>query len=185
VWSPATGGPKSDIGDLAVLDPNANPALLQALAPEVIMAGLNISRSFDEPFRNFHDQDASAMDFKLRAAFTGTPYWGAYMTDVVKNVEMVKSKDLLKYLRSNPNVMAAQMDIFREEVHDLGCAEPLILAFGVAAFNLLRQHLAPGEYGALVRLTHYSHYISQSKYREEVLAKLASSGVAPTPRGAD
>lgn len=74
-----------DVGDLSVLDPDTNPALLQMLNPAVMMVGLNISQLVDaEPFRNFHAQNPRAMDFQLRAAFTSTPYYGAYMTDVVK-----------------------------------------------------------------------------------------------------
>ena len=178
VWAPATRGPKSNIGDLSVLDANANPMVLETVNQTVVMVGLNISRSFEESFRNFHDQNPNANDFKLRVAFTGTPYYGAYMTDVVKNVPMVKSGDLIRYLGENPAVIDSQIATFRDELRDLGCAQPTILAFGSAAYKLLLQHLMRGEYRALVRLTHYSHYIAKDKYRDTVLATLASWSAA-------
>jgi hypothetical protein len=178
VWAPGTRGPKSGIGDLSVLDANANPMVLQTVNPTVVMVGLNISRSFEEPFRNFHDENPNANDFKLRSAFTGTPYYGAYMTDVVKNVPMVKSGDLIRYLRENPAVIGSQITTFREELQDLGGAQPTILAFGSTAYKLLLQHLMPSDYQALVRLTHYSHYIGKDKYRDTVLATLASWSAA-------
>ena len=178
VWAPATGGPKSSIGDLSVLDANANPLVLQTVNQAIVMVGLNISRSFEEPFRNFHDQAPSANDFKLRFAFTDTPYYGAYMTDAVKNVPMVKSGDLIRYLRENPSVIDSQIAAFRDELSDLGCARPTILAFGSAAYKLLLRHLMPSEYRALVRLTHHSHYIGKDEYRDIVLAAVTSSSAA-------
>ena len=51
---------------------NADPMVLQTVNQAVVMVGLNISRSFEEPFRNFHDRNPNANDFKLRVAFTGT-----------------------------------------------------------------------------------------------------------------
>ncbi len=178
VWAPATRGPKSNIDDLSVLDANANPMVLQTVNHAVVMVGLNISRSFEEPFRNFHDRNPNANDFKLRVAFTGTPYYGAYMTDVVKNVPMVKSGDLIRYLGENPAVIDSQIATFRDELRDLDCAQPTILAFGSAAYKLLLQHLMRSEYRALVRLTHYSHYVGKDKYRDTVLATLASWSAA-------
>jgi hypothetical protein len=72
VWAPATRGPKSNVGDLSIFDVAVNPTILQTLKSSVIMVGLNISRTFDEPFRNFHDQNPNANDFKIRYAFTDT-----------------------------------------------------------------------------------------------------------------
>ena len=176
VWAPATQSPKSNIGDLSVLDLTANPTIVQTLRGNVIMVGLNISRSFDEPFRNFHDQSPYANDFKIRYAFTGTPYYGAYMTDIIKNVAIVKSAGLLTYLREHPSVISSQIATFREEVRDLGCTRPTILAFGSAAYKILLEHLSPDEYRNLIRLTHYSHHIGKEKYRDAVMGQVSTNG---------
>ena len=44
VWSAAGESPTSNVGDMGALDPKANPELLLALNPAVVMLGLNISR---------------------------------------------------------------------------------------------------------------------------------------------
>jgi len=140
------------------------------------MIGLNLSRGFpDSPFRNFHDPDPVAQDFKIRHAFNGTSYWGAYMTDVIKgHVELV-SGQLLNYLRAHPQVIQKQLKALRSELLDLGCPRPVVLAFGGAVFSLLKRNLSRNDYSLLIRLTHYSHFISKEKYRAKVHEQIASA----------
>jgi len=181
VWAPATRGPKSNIGDLSIFDLAANPTTLDTLNGSVVMVGLNISRSFVEPFRNFHDPNPNANDFKIRYTFASTPYYGAYMTDIIKNVEMVKSADLISHLRAHPTLIHSNVTTFRQELRDLPCRRPTILAFGLAAYNLLAENLLPEEYLSLTRLTHYSHQIGKEKYRETVLAQVSASRATRLP----
>jgi hypothetical protein len=110
------------------------------------MVGLNISRSFSEPFRNFHDPSPRANDYKIRFAFTGTPYYGAYMTDVVKGMPMVESSSLLNRLRMAPALIPENIARLRRELDDLGSSRPLLLAFGGAAYALLAEYLPSGDY---------------------------------------
>lgn len=57
VWAESTGRPKSNIGDLSVLEPDHNPTLLQTLRDDVVMLGLNLSRFFPAAtFANFTTQ---------------------------------------------------------------------------------------------------------------------------------
>src|SRR5690348_1240745 len=84
VWADASQKPKSNVGDMTIFDVDANPTLMRVLKKDVVMVGLNISRSSSEPFRNFHDSDPRANDFKIRYAFKGTGFYGAYMTDIIK-----------------------------------------------------------------------------------------------------
>ena len=133
VWAEASKTPKSDIGDLSILDVEANGSLLEIIKGNVIMVGLNIARSFSEPFRNFHDPSSKANDFKIRYAFTNTKYYGAYMTDIIKNVEMVDSNDLLEHLKASPSLVRQNVEAFREELQSLNSGKPTILAFGAAA----------------------------------------------------
>ena len=184
VWAVASEKPKSNIGDMSVFDVEANPSLLSTLKPNVVMAGLNSSRSlaFDQPFRNFHDRNPRAQDFKIRYAFTGTPYYGAYMTDIIKNVEMGDSKDLLDHLKASPHLIEENVQAFRRELHDLNGGKPTILAFGVTAHRLIAESVPATEYARLVRLTHYSHQIGKEAYREMVLAQLVSRN-APDREG--
>ncbi len=176
VWAAVARGPKSNIDDLSILDVATTPTTLQVLKNDVVMVGLNFSRSvsFDMRFRNFHDSSPSANDFKIRFAFTNTEYYGAYMTDIIKNVPMVNSADLLKHLRAFPSLVRTNVEVFREELRDLGSQRPTILAFGSAAHALIAENISRHEYSSLVRLTHYSHRIGKEKYRETVLEQINS-----------
>ena len=171
IWSEMADRPKSGIGDLNVFKSESVNSLIR---PSIIMVGLNLSRFFPkEYFRNFHDPSPRAQDYKIRFAFKDTEYYGAYMTDIIKGVVEVDSKNIPKHLKENPDVLDKSIKIFREELRDLGTASPLILAFGRMAYQIMKDHLLPSEYRRLIRLTHYSHQISKEKYREKVLAEIA------------
>ena len=173
VWASPSGAPKSHVGELRVFDQQANAGLLDTLKPGVVMVGLNISRGCpDEPCRNFHDAGASANDFKIRYAFSGTSFWGAYMTDIIKGVVEPDSGALINWLRQNSQVIVEHAKAFRAELSDLGQPRPVILAFGGGAHNLLVDNLPARDYAHLVRLTHYSHRMSKEKYRETVHEQL-------------
>jgi hypothetical protein len=174
VWAEASETPKSNIGDLSVLDVESNGSLLETIKGDVVMVGLNISRSFSEPFRNFHDPSPKANDFKIRYAFANTKYYGAYMTDIIKDVAMVDSNDLLEHLKAFPSLVRQNINAFREELQGLNSGKPTILAFGSAAHRLLAEHISGRDYSRLIKVTHYSHRISKENYRQSVLAQIDS-----------
>ena len=174
VWGEPTGGPKSGMGDLAVLDPDLHPTLLETLRNDVVMLGLNRSRSVQGTFLNFHPQYSEAQDYKIRYAFAGTPYYGAYMTDLIKELFEVKSGNLMRQLAANPSLVSKNIQWLLEEFDDLGCTAPTLIAFGGDTYLLAAKHFPPDRYSRLVRVTHYSHYISKEEYRHRVLAQLAA-----------
>lgn len=163
------------MGDMSVLDEHANASLLQTLRNAVVMVGLNISRTFSEPFRNFHDPSPRANDFKIRHAFANTKYYGAYMTDIIKNVKMVNSTDLLAHLRNRPALIRENADTFREELRDLRSSKPIILAFGNSTYKLIAENVPASYYSRLIKLTHYAHHIGKEHYRDTVLAQIGGS----------
>jgi len=175
VWAHVAHKPKSNMGDMSILDLDSNPTLLDVLKNDIIMVGLNISRSFSEPFRNFHDSNPRANDFKIRYAFNNTKYYGAYMTDIIKCFEMVNSNDVLGHLNAHPALIEENIVKFREELQDLNSKAPTILAFGVGTYKLLNQNLRGDEYSRLIKLTHYSHQIGKEKYRAKVLSEIDST----------
>ena len=171
VWAEVSDKPKSNMGDMAIF---ADKLVLPLLKTNVLMVGLNLSRfTISEPFRNFHDPSPRGQDYKIRFAFRDTEYYGAYMTDIIKGVVEVDSKNIPKHLKENPVVLADSLKIFRQELRDLGADSPLILAFGRIAYDIIKENLSSAEYGKLIRLTHYSHQISKEKYREKVLEEIA------------
>lgn len=152
VWEKAGGKPKSNMGKMDIFDPQKNPSLLSTLKNNIIMTGLNFSRPLipTVPFKNFHDVSPYENDFKIRHAFENTQFYGAYMTDVIKNMEIKSAHDVRKYLKENPDIVRENMSAFRKELSDLGAQEPILLAFGVDAYNLLYSNLRSDEYRKLV-----------------------------------
>ena len=76
------------MGDLTVLDPEINKNLLSQLNPNVVLVALNFSQgSVEHPFGNFHSNYPRAHDFKTRFALRDTPFWGANMTDIIKDYD--------------------------------------------------------------------------------------------------
>jgi hypothetical protein len=98
------------------------------------------------------------------------------MTDIIKNVEIVRSAELLRHLRECPSVVRRSVKVFREELKDLGAVKPTLLAFGFEAHALIARNIPACQYSRLIRLTHYSHRIGKSKekFRETVLAQIGS-----------
>jgi hypothetical protein len=172
VWAEASRKPKSNIGDMSLVDPDANPILLQSLSADVVMIGLNISRPVTEPFRNFHDPSPWANDFKIRYAFAGTRFWGAYMTDFLKDFEMVESTSVIRRLKQEPKLVVESVERLLAEVSDLQCISPTILAFGAATHQLVANNVPPDKYARLVGLTHYSYRMSKERYRHAILKEI-------------
>ena len=180
VWEDEGERPKSNMGHINIFNLEKNPSLLDILKNSIIMVGLNFSRPLipTEPFKNFHDLNPSANDFKIRYAFKDTEYYGAYMTDIIKNLEMKDSKDVKSYLRQNPAIIHENIGLFYDELRFIEARNPIILAFGSFTYELLKKHLKPYSYSKLIKLTHYSHFIQIDKYKMEVTAQI--NHVLPT-----
>jgi len=173
VWADAGARATSNVGDMSVLDPEVNRALLAVLNPSVVMLGLNISRPLATPFSNFHDKSSNAKDFKIRFAFEGTRFYGAYMTDVVKFLVEPESSKVVSAIRQSADILESSAATLREELLDLGVNRPEVIAFGADAASIARQILDPSLYSKLIQVTHYSHFIGKEDYRREVLAQCA------------
>jgi len=167
--------PKAHVGDRMILNPKINAELLSVLNPEVVMVGLNASsREGDtEPWGNFHDGRSEGNDFKIRFAFEGTPFWGAYMTDVLVNFPETDSRKVRAHVKANPDIVAKQLDRLERELQHLGATDPLLIAFGGLASDLVCRHL--GDRYRVAKVTHYAHQIGKETYRAEVLEAIARS----------
>ena len=179
VWVDASEKPKSNMGDMSIFKKSG---VLGLLKKNVVMVGLNFSRPCSgESFGNFHDPKPMANDFKIRYAFKDSDYYGAYMTDIIKFLEEVDSKNAMKHLSEHPEITEKNLKIFREEMQDLigtsGVKEspPLILAFGRDTFKILSENLKKDEHSKLIKLTHYSHRISKEAYKVAVFNEINSA----------
>lgn len=177
VWEPQGDRPKSNMGAHNVFNLEKNRTLLDTLRNDTVMLGLNLSREVKaaRTFSNFHDESPHANDFKIRYAFEGTPYYGSYMTDVLKNLVIPDSQDVRRYLSNNPALVEPHIAALVAEFADLECERPTLLAFGRDAYGLLADHLDKRLYRSLIRLTHYSHQMNKEKYRVEVLSQIAGA----------
>jgi hypothetical protein len=173
VWKRIGSGdaPKKDIGDQRI-DPDKHPEFLETLNPNIVLLGLNAaSRTIaSEPWVNFHDSRSVANDFKIRFALEETPYWGAYMTDVLVGLHQTDSATVSRWITCNPVGVDRQIARLERELIDIGAVDPLLVAFGGVAYDVLRVHLAK-KY-RLVKIPHYAHQISKEQYREKVLRVL-------------
>lgn len=167
VWAEQGDKPKSNVGDLSVLDPKQNKNLLKTLNPNIILVALNISRGdIAEPFANFHDKSSRATDFKIRYAIKDTPIWGAYMTDIIKDFKELISGNVLSYLKKNREFEIENINFFRKELIEIGAKNPILIAFGNIVYEILNRYLE-NEF-KIFKITHYAHQMSKEKYREEV-----------------
>ena len=171
IWVGEGEKPKDNVGALSVFDISNNPEFLQQLNPNMILVGLNISRGqMGVPLANFHDARSQAMDFKIRYALKGSPFWGAYMTDIIKDFDQKASGKVMSYLRTNKSFEKENVKIFREELKDLGVGNPIIIAFGGDAHSIVTRNLKK-EY-EILKIHHYSNYSSKEKYRQEIKSVL-------------
>lgn len=158
--------PKSNIGDLQVLDPAINRNLLFILNPNVVFVGLNISGEIKTPLANFHSSNPKANDYKIRYAFKVSPYWGGYMTDIIKDHVEIKSGKVENFLRENEDFEQQNVQRFCEELEDIGANKPTLIAFGNAAFKVLKRNLK-NEFNIL-KIYHYAHFMNKEDYRAHV-----------------
>ena len=167
VWADEGDKPKSNISDMRVFDLEQNPNLLLKLNPNIIMVGLNFSRKLGEQlFVNFHDSNPHAQDYKIRYAFKDTEYYGAYMTDIIKDFEHLISGEVVSYLKTNKDFEEQNITLFKQELKDLKTEAPLILAFGRTTNDILTKYFRK-EY-KIVKIPHYSMHISKEVYKEVV-----------------
>ena len=168
IWPEAGDTPKSNVGDLSIF---IGDEFLKHLNPEIVLVGLNISRGdIKFPLANFHDARSEATDYKIRYALKSTPFWGGYMTDIIKDFNEKESGKMMSYLRANKVFEDSNVEIFRQELKDLGSVNPTIIAFGNDAYSILLRNFK-NEYKVL-KVPHYANYTSKERYREQVNAVL-------------
>lgn len=167
IWAKQGDKPKSNIGDLSIFDIVENSKLTELLNPNIIMIGLNISRPIEYELGNSHDKKSQSQDYKIRYAFKETKFWGAYMTDVIKDFEQLISGDVTAYLNKNKDFELKNIEIFRTELNDIGAVNPLIIVFGNHSFDILNKHF--NNVFKIIKVPHYSMHISKENYRQKVI----------------
>lgn len=191
VWDDQLDTPKSNMGNMAWADDEAK--LCRILNPKFVFVGLNKSKrpnknSKDEnsntkiPWKNFHSGYSNGNSFKLRYALKGSPFWGAYMTDIIKIIRdkdsnkfvpaiNTNSQEILSAIKKDNTILERNIKKFKEEIARLG-DNPVLVALGDKAYKFLKP--LEGKY-KIEKLPHYSSQwknIPKEQYREIVLDTL-------------
>ena len=174
IWADQGKKAKSNIGELSVLDPAINKDLLSQLKPNVIFVGLNLSSGeIKEDFENFHSRNPNKMDFKIRFAFKDSPYWGGYMTDLIKGCVEKESVKVKQYLRKNKEYERQNVKKFLQELDDIGARNPTLIAFGKVTHEVLKgnseiqERILNGQL-KIREVDHYSCSLNKENYRTHV-----------------
>ena len=88
------------------------------------------------------------------------------MTDIIKDFEEKVSGNVLNYLKKNKDFEIQNVALFEEEMKDLKCKDPFIIAFGNITYDILQKHL--GEKYRIKKVMHYSLQISKVNYKKSV-----------------
>ena len=172
IWSKASDTPKSNVGDLSLLNPDLNKNLLNQINPNVVFVALNFSReTTKEDFANFHDPRPMSQDYKIRYALQDTKLWGGYMTDIIKDYPEKSSNKMMSFLKKDKTIEKDNCKLFLEEMDLLKSNNPKIIAFGNDAYLILTRNFK--DKFNIIKVPHYANYINKEKYRELVL-KLVS-----------
>lgn len=173
VWAdPSPDGKKSSgIPDLSIFEPRPGHPILSRLHCNYVLVGLNFSRPVTEtsaPFANFHSGYARSRDFQLRKALQGTPVWGAWMTDVIKDHPEPKATKVMQDVRRGRIDVREQINKLKEELRDLGATAPVLVALGRSTDRILRQYLSKEGY-QVVSVTHYSAPVRTADLRNQII----------------
>ena len=172
IWSKASDTPKSNVGDLSLLNPDLNKNLLNEINSNIVFVALNFSReTTKEDFANFHDPRPMSQDYKIRYALQDTKLWGGYMTDIIKDYPEKSSNKMMSFLKKDKTIEKDNCKLFLEEMDLLKSNNPKIIAFGNDAYLILTRNFK--DKFNIIKVPHYANYISKEKYRELVL-KLVS-----------
>jgi hypothetical protein len=155
---------KSGVGETSFFETPSH-SLLCSLNPNIVLVGLNISQKIEQIFGNFHSKSSSAQDYKIRFALKHSIFWGAYMTDIIKDFEQKISGEVKKYVQEHPEFEKENINTFVQELNDIGSTKPFIIAFGNETYNILQRNLK--DTYTIYKVTHYSAFITKETLHSE------------------
>ena len=169
---------KTNMEKLHIFDRDKNPEILNLCNPNVILLGLNVSKEERlQDFQNFHSNPKTGKPtggaYKLRYALKNSPFWGAYMTDFVKDYPWPEGSDVIKHLKQNPEVVKSNIEILKEEIETLGSTNLTIIVMYKELLDYVKE--AFGELYDVAFIPHYEArgFVADAQiYRLVVLMKL-------------
>lgn len=172
IWALPGKKPKSNTGDMSVFEDESK--LFEQLNTRYVFVGLNASEVENKnnvAWSCFHSTSSYQNDFKLRFALMETEYWGAYITDIIKNFPKTDSGDVKKEIKKNPSLLENNIKVFMDEISLIG-ENPILVAIGDQSYKYLQELKKLGYNNTILKIPHYAKPISKENYRKEVIEKL-------------
>lgn len=172
IWARPGEKAKSNTADMSIFN---KPNLTDLLKTDLVFIGLNEAvhdrkDGYKGSWMNFHSDDNKRQnDYKLRYALMDTPYWGSYITDLIKSHPDTISTNVIKGINKKQIKIEKHIEILKRELEILG-EKPILVALGGDVYDVIKKHLA-NEY-KIIKIYHYSYRMSKEKYREHLLETL-------------
>lgn len=155
------GKEKSNVGNITIFE-----TVSESLNPNIVFIGLNISKKIIQPFANFHSISSTSHDYKIRYAVKDTQFYGAYMTDIIKDFEEKVSGSVMKYIKQHPDFLQENIASFEDELKFIGATHPILIAFGNDCYKLLKKYLKNTD--KLFKVSHYSSCVSKEQLKDQL-----------------
>lgn len=171
IWGDFGADAKSNMEDISIFD---DPLLLETLSKihvNYVIVGLNIStKEINRPLSNFHGKNGEV--YKLRFALHGTPLWGSYMTDILKDFPDPKSENIEKHLKTPSGSVLEKQNVnsFCKELNDIGASGAKLIALGRIVSDILIRNF--GESKEIIQIPHYGYRVTKEAYRDLVRQKI-------------
>ena len=165
IWSEANKNQiKSNMDDISFFDKSNE--IINIINTKIVLVGLNISKKILRCFGNFHPTNHNSNDYKTRYALKNTIFWGAYMTDIIKDFEEKISGKVMNFVNKNKEFENKNIEEFIKELKDVKSINPIIIAFGNDSYKILKRNLPKLH---VYKVTHYSAFISTEKLRKQFI----------------
>jgi len=171
IWKEPGETPKSNTADMSIFE---DKNICNKLNDKYVFVALNGAGTHgvqeDKPWKNFHSSYQYQNDFKLRFALMDSPFWGSYITDIIKEFHESNSKNVVSHFQEHPNEIKYHINSFKEELNCLSDEKPILIAVGNDSYNILNDYLS-NEY-KIYKIMHYAARINKEAYKEEVCREL-------------
>lgn len=171
IWKEPGETPKSNTADMSIFEDEID--ICNKLNDKYVFVALNWAGTHgvqeNKPWKDFHSSYKYQNDFKLRFALMDTPFWGSYITDIIKEFPELNSKKVVRYFEEHPDEIEKHINLFKEELSFLSDEKPILIALGNASYNFLNDNLDGYE---IYKIKHYSARIGKEDYRKEVWEEL-------------
>jgi hypothetical protein len=148
-------------------DPSYIEDHIDRLCTRFVFVGLNASQPLkgQPDWKNYHYRHPGSRERILSRVFSGSPYEGAYMTDILKGCPLAKTAEVLNYLKENPRFLAKNIAALAAELKALRPEK--IFLFGDAAAQLweTRAELHPYAHERIIHFAAHGGQFERTYFR--------------------